>query len=97
MKNTSIYIGGDSIKESELRLLGELLVASYNSHVYEKMVDKTVKSDSSALYKHSAYIRKAEALRQEAEQHRLLSCLYESGADRPHIIKFLDEVFDLLK
>jgi hypothetical protein len=97
MRNTSVYIGGASLKEAELRLIGELIVASYNAQVYDKMVDKKIKSDSSPLYKHSAYIRKAEALKCEAEQHRLLSCLYESTADRADIVKFLDEVFDLLK
>lgn len=94
MKNTSIYIGGASINEAELRLLGELLVASYNAHKYKKMM-KNISTDN-PLGKHSAYLKKWESLKQEAEQYRLLSCLYESTANRPDITEFLDEVFNLL-
>jgi hypothetical protein len=39
MRNTSVYISGASVKEAELRLIGELIVASYNAQVHDKMVD----------------------------------------------------------
>ena len=94
MKNTSIYIGGSSIKEEEIQLLGELLIASYNSHHYEQMMKKIDKS--TPLGKHSAYLKKYEALKHEAEQNRILSCLYESMSDRQAAVEFLNKVFDLL-
>jgi hypothetical protein len=95
MNNTSVFIGGASLTEAEVKMVGELLVASYNSHKCEQMMKKI--STDSPLGKHSAYLKKAEALRYEAEQHRLLSCLYESTADRAEVIEFLNNVFDLLK
>lgn len=95
MKSTSVYIGGISVKEDEIKMVGELLIASYNAHKYDQLTKK-VKQDG-ALGKHSAYLKKAKALEYEAEQHRLLSALYESSADRPDMTVFLDEVFDLLK
>lgn len=83
------------VKDYELQMLGELLIASYNTHTCEKKM-KQIEVDS-PLGKHSAYLKKSEALRHEAEQHRLLSCLYECASNRKEFVEFLDEVFDLLK
>lgn len=94
MHSNYVFIGGASLTEAEVKMVGELIIASYNAHVCEQRMKK-IKSET-ALGKHSMYLKKAEALGYESEQHRLLSCLYESGSNRPEVIAFLDKVFDLI-
>jgi hypothetical protein len=95
MDSNYSLIDSASIKEAELKLIGELFVSAYNALKYEQMTKK-VKKSSSALAKHSACLKKAEASKHEAETYRILSCLYESTADRPAVSGFLDALISLL-
>lgn len=96
MEKNYFLVAGGSLKESEIKLLGELLVASYNAHA-GKQLSKVLKAEGSALEKHSFCLKKAESLKHEAETYRLVGCLYESTADRPAVSNFLDELVDLIK
>ena len=98
MERNFFLVTGGSLEEHELRLIGELIGASYNAHNRSQLSKQMEKDkDSGALEKHSAYLKKSMALKFEAETYRLLSCLYESTADRPAVSKFLDELVDLIK
>ena len=95
MDSNYYLIDSSSIKEEELKLVGELFVSAYNALKYEQMTKK-IKKSSSSLAKHSACLKKAEASKHEAETYRILSCLYESTADRPAVGSFLDALISLL-
>lgn len=95
MDRVCIHDSCTSITEGELRLIGELLVASYNARTGEQRM-KQVKEEN-ASGKHSAWLTQASALKYEAEKCRLLSCLYELAINRPSMEAFVDELANLIK
>lgn len=82
------------MEESEIILLGKLLIAAHNSNEWDKRA--VINPDSTPLEKHSFCRAKSESLKYESEQCRLLSALYESTANRPAAAKFVDELVDLI-
>lgn len=87
----------EAVQDHELKLIGELLVATHNVHGYEQMAEQMKPdADGSPLDKHSVCLKRAEALAYKAEQYRLLSGLYESTANRPKVSAFIDELVELL-